>query len=166
MIRSRLSRCSWRPAVSLVYRPTQPKCLPPSCEPAAIQSLSACRAPGKGRTSQRNPAYENKEEKETKLNYLKTLTLPVRKTNRITTTLLSSFLASTSKVATLLSLISSALIYNKQTNKKISKTKHSNATTGNISLLHPLSLTVIVPFPAGVLFFKTRGLVSFLLDTT
>lgn len=33
-------------------------CLPLSCEPAATQFVSACRIPGKGRTSQRNPVND------------------------------------------------------------------------------------------------------------
>lgn len=37
-------------------------CVPRSCEPAAIQLLSACRIPGKGRTSQRNPGNDESNE--------------------------------------------------------------------------------------------------------
>lgn len=79
--------------------------------------------------------------------------------NRITDTLLSSFLASTSKFTTLLSFISSALIYSrKEEMKHTEERKKKNIPS--------LPLTVMVPFPAGDLFCNTRGRVSFLLDTT
>lgn len=75
-------------------------------------------------------------------------------------TLLSSFLASTSKFTTRLSLISSALIYVGQSNVTLDTTQTLSA--------NPLSerLTVMVPLPAGDLFFSMSGRVSFLLDTT
>lgn len=46
--------------------------------------------------------------------------------------------------------------------KKINAAKHHC----NISVQLSMTLTVMVPLPAGDLFFKTSGRVSFLLDTT
>lgn len=134
--------------------------LPLSCEPAAIRFLSACITPNKDQTSQRNPTRGNK--RQTNKMQPNVEKLKACSTNRNTLTLLSSFLASISKNAARLSFISSAMIYN----TKCSCIKQRSSKQKTFFLLPLLNLTVMVPCPAGFLFFSTSGRVSFRLDTT